>query len=189
MAKVGDKDIEERIFEITRKLLLKHGIRGWNMDDLSDQCGMSKRTLYKIIGNKEDLLLKTSLEGLNHNISKIEKFFKSGKSYEYLLDHFGEVVINMFDEFIIKNAHALSKEYPRIDDIINERRNSFNELYIDFFRKGKHLGYYVDFFDPELMYSFFNSIIEHYLMECITRKEFEEKMNFAIKILIRGIKK
>lgn len=189
MAKVGDKDIENRVFEATKELLLNNGVKGWNMDDLSEECGMSKRTLYKIIATKEELLLKTSLNSINHNISRIVEFFNSGKSYEYLLDNFSDVIIKMFDEFIIKNADALRKEYPRIGDMINKRRKSFNELYIEFFRKGKELGYYVESFDPELMYSFLNDIIEYNLLKCKTKKEFEEKMYFAINVFIRGVRK
>ena len=189
MAKVGDKDIENKVFEATKELLLKYGVKGWNMDDLSEECGMSKRTLYKIIDNKEELLLKTSLESINKNISKIKEFFNSGKSYEYLLDNFSDVIINMFDDFIIKSADALRKEYPRIGDMINNRRASFNELYIEFFRKGKEQEYFVELFDPKLTYDFLSGIIEYNIMTSKSRDDFKDKMHLALKILIRGIRR
>ncbi len=189
MAKVGDKDIEDRVFEKTRELLLKYGVKGWNMDDLSEECGMSKRTLYKIIGNKEDLLYKSNLDSINKNINKNKKFFNSGKSYDELLDNFADVIANMFDETIIKNGSALRKEYPRIGEMINNRIIRFEELYTDFFRKGKELGYFVDSFDPEFIFGFLSGIIEINILRNKTKAEFEESLLFAIKILIRGIRK
>ena len=132
MAKVGDKDIENKVFETTKELLLKYGIKGWNMDDLSERCGMSKRTLYKIIGNKEELLFKCNLDNINNNIAEVEKFFNSDKSYEELLNDFSNTLINLFDDFIITTSDPLRKEYPRIAEMIKNRKVRLKELNIEF---------------------------------------------------------
>ena len=187
--KVGDKDIEGKIFEVTRELIYKFGVRGWNMDDLSEACSMSKRTLYKIISNKEELLLKISLASVDENIAKINEYFNSNESYEYLLDNFGNALLAIFNEYIIKNSDALRKEYPRIGEAIQDRRKRFNQLYTDFFKKGKELGYFVDFAEPEAMCGILNDILGNYVLTCKDKAEFEEKMGFAIQILVRGIRK
>jgi len=189
MAKVGDKDIEDKVFETTREMLLKYGVKGWNMDDLSEECGMSKRTLYKIIANKEELLLKTSINQQESNIAKIERYFKSSESYEFLLNNFEDTLIDIYDEFIIKNAEILSKEYPRIGEAINKRKQGFKQIYTDFFRKAEELGFFVEFFKPAAMYGIINDILTYYILNCKSKIEFEEKMRFAIKALIRGIRK
>jgi len=187
--KVGDKDIEEKIFEVTQELILKYGVKGWNMDNLSEECGMSKRTLYKIIANKEELLLKTSINRQESNISKIDRYFKSSESYEFLLNNFEDTLIDIYDEFIIKNAEVLSKEYPRIGEAINKRKQGFKQIYTDFFRKGEELGIFADFFKPEAMYGIITDILTYYILNCKSKSEFEEKMRFAIKALVRGIRK
>jgi hypothetical protein len=129
------------------------------------------------------------LNAINTNISIVKEYFNSGKTYEYLLDNFSNIVINMFEEFIIKNDDALKKEYPRIGEMIYNRRERLNEMYIDFFRKGKEKDYYVHLFDPELTYDFLNGIIEYNIKRSKSQEEFKEKMYLALKILIRGIKK
>lgn len=187
--KVGDKDIEDKVFKVTHELILKYGVKGWNMDTLSEECGMSKRTLYKIIANKEELLLKTSINRQESNIAKIERYFKSSESYEFLLDNFEDALIEIYDEFIIKNADVLSKEYPRIGEAIEKRKEGFKQIYTDFFRKGEELGFFVDFFNPEAMYGIISDILTYYILNCKDKIEFEEKMRFAIKALIRGIRK
>lgn len=189
MAKVGDKDIENIVFDKTRELLFKFGVKGWNMDDLSEACSMSKRTLYKIIGNKEDLLYKSTVDTININLNMIDSFLNSGKDYEYILENLAVAVINMFDETLIKNSTAINKEYPRIGDMIQNKIIQFRNLFQDFFTNGKKLGYFVDFFQPEVIYDFFSSIIEYNIINSNSKVEFETKMNLQIKIIIRGIRK
>ena len=46
-----------KILQKTVELLQKHSVHGWNMDELSEQAGLSKNTLYKIIGSKEELMI------------------------------------------------------------------------------------------------------------------------------------
>ena len=52
-----DKDVQ-RIYGKTFELCKQFGIKGVTMDQVSQACGMSKKTLYKYVANKEDLLLQ-----------------------------------------------------------------------------------------------------------------------------------
>lgn len=189
MAKVGDIDIEDKVFEVTKELLLKYGVKGWNMNNLSEECGMSKRTLYKIIKNKEELLYKCSLSNINRQISKLEKFFNSDQSYDYLLDNLSTVVIDLIAEFIIRNEDSLRKEYPRIREMIDQRLVCFNKLYIDFFLKGQKLGCLDESLNPQLINELLDGIVEHNIINCRSKEEFQLNLHFAIKVLIRGIRK
>jgi AcrR family transcriptional regulator len=49
------------IIEGTYKIFIEHGIRNISMDDLSRMLGISKKTLYRFVENKVDLLKKISL--------------------------------------------------------------------------------------------------------------------------------
>lgn len=189
MAKIGNLEIEEKVFERTRELLLNYGVKGWNMDDLSNKCGMAKRTLYKIIGNKEALIYKCVLDYANLNVTEIRRFTNSSQSYNILLDKFSETVTNIFEEYIIKNAASLIKEYPKIEKLIDNTRILLKENYTNFFRKGVELGYLVEFVTPESIHDILKGIIEYNIFNCKSKEEFEEKMIIALKVFIRGIRK
>ena len=50
-----DNDLQ-RIYLKTFQLCKQFGIKGVTMDQVAQDCGMSKKTLYKYVANKEDLL-------------------------------------------------------------------------------------------------------------------------------------
>lgn len=47
-----------KIFEKVEELFMRYGIKSVSMDDISRHLGMSKKTLYKFVENKEDLISK-----------------------------------------------------------------------------------------------------------------------------------
>ena len=51
------KDLKERILVTSMRAFKEHGIRSVRMDDIATTLGISKRTIYEIYSNKEELLL------------------------------------------------------------------------------------------------------------------------------------
>ena len=70
----GDNAAAQRIVEAARRHFLAHGFRSVTMDDLAEELGMSKKTLYASFSGKTDLLravlldkfrsIETDLEGI-----------------------------------------------------------------------------------------------------------------------------
>lgn len=50
-------DQKERIIEQAMHMFVSQGIKSVRMDDIAQQLGVSKRTLYELFGDKEGLLL------------------------------------------------------------------------------------------------------------------------------------
>jgi TetR/AcrR family transcriptional regulator, cholesterol catabolism regulator len=50
-------DIKERIIETATELFKTYGIRSVTMDSLANQLGISKRTIYEVFSDKDDLLM------------------------------------------------------------------------------------------------------------------------------------
>jgi TetR/AcrR family transcriptional regulator, cholesterol catabolism regulator len=50
-------DIKERIIESATELFKTYGIRSVTMDSLANQLGISKRTIYEVFSDKDDLLM------------------------------------------------------------------------------------------------------------------------------------
>jgi AcrR family transcriptional regulator len=84
-------DTQDRKFgtmlEQIKELFFEFGIKNLNMDDISRKLGISKKTLYRFVKSKEDLIAKlfeyeenkgilSSVEIGNLNVNAIEKLFK-----------------------------------------------------------------------------------------------------------------
>lgn len=187
--KVGDVDIEEGIFNKTRELLEKFGVRGWNMDDLARECSMSKRTLYKIIGNKEDLILKCVSDVLRDNISVIANFLKSPKSFPELLEGFIDVITNNFQDYILKSISEIRIEYPKIkieeEKFLIKRR----ELLHSFFEKGKQEGYLVEYANPVTINKIVYALVNHNISTCGNKTDFKNETTETLGLFFKGLLK
>jgi AcrR family transcriptional regulator len=52
------KGLKEKILQTSMQMFKVHGIKAVKMDDIATRLSISKRTLYEIYANKEDLLLE-----------------------------------------------------------------------------------------------------------------------------------
>lgn len=50
--------MRERIIEETTKMFITYGLKSIRMDDIASNLGISKRTIYEIFGDKENLILE-----------------------------------------------------------------------------------------------------------------------------------
>jgi len=50
---------EHKLLEGARKIFMQYGIKSVSMDDMAKHLGMSKKTLYVYVKDKEDLVSKT----------------------------------------------------------------------------------------------------------------------------------
>ena len=61
-----EEQIEAVWLERVESLFLRHGIKSQTMDDISRELGISKKTLYQMVENKDDLVRRV----LEHHISR-----------------------------------------------------------------------------------------------------------------------
>ena len=187
MAKVGDLDIENRVFETTKELLINHGVKGWNMDELSDAVGVSKRTLYKIIGNKEDLLYKVTEKNITNDIKEKSDFLLGDTSYLDRLNNFCEFMTRGFDEFVLLNANHIVKEYPRIGCVVEKEKEKLNQSFATFFRQGQQQNYINKDLDVDMVAMFVQSVITYNIHFCKSSHDFRNKVFPELEIIIKGI--
>ncbi len=188
MAKVGNIEFELKVFAVTKDFLIKYGVKGWNMDELSGACGVSKRTLYKMIGNKEDLLYKVIEDNINTDIQSQKKYFFSNEPYVKILESFGAYISGSFEEFILLNAANIIKEYPRIEELIEHKKKDINIMFHEFLTKGKKLGLIIDNISIDDMVDFIQGCITYNIHNCTTSQEFYKRITLQLEIIIRGIR-
>ena len=72
------KEIKEKILQLATTMFFQHGIRKVKMDDIANHLKISKRTLYELYQNKEDLLYGVFVLNNQREIKKIEQFDQPG---------------------------------------------------------------------------------------------------------------
>ncbi|WP_372751669.1 TetR/AcrR family transcriptional regulator [Labilibaculum sp.] len=187
--KFGNENIEKIVFESTKNILLKRGVKGWNMDDLAKECGMSKRTLYKIIGSKEDLLYKCYEETFNSYTENSREFMKQDVDYYTLLDNLTDQIANGIDEYVIANSMSIRTEYPQISKMIDEKINIQHELIIAFIEKGCSKNLLRDHVNPKNINHIVEALMNYNITNSKDKADFEVKIKEQLKFLFEIIKK
>ena len=74
------QELKDRIKKAASEMFFKNGIRQVRMDDIAHNLGISKRTLYEIYDNKEQLLLDVVKYNNEENVKKLTAFANKGRN-------------------------------------------------------------------------------------------------------------
>lgn len=133
----------QHIIEKASELYNQYGIKSITMDDIARELGMSKKTLYKYVSNKDDLVdqfveylakgRKCYVEDIkNQNLNAIEE-----------LVEVNEYVIEMLKNYNPSTYFDLKKYYPDQYRKLRElRRNNMFQAVKENIIKGKKEGIY-----------------------------------------------
>lgn len=96
------QELKEKILTSSMHEFLIHGVKSVRMDDIANSLGISKRTLYEIYSNKEELLL----EGVRLKEEEYDRHMTA-----YSLNH-SHTVIDIIIEFYKRQVSYLSSASP-----------------------------------------------------------------------------
>lgn len=114
---------KSELLECSITNFIKFGSRAFTMDELANELGMSKKTLYAFFKNKEELVS----ESLSFLIQKIKKETEIAISKE--TDPLAKVILiyeigfSYFKCFKPSFIFGLKKYYPKADDVFETFRN------------------------------------------------------------------
>ena len=94
----GKMDLRERIIENASTLFFQKGVKSMTMSDIANELGISKRTLYEVFRDKEDLLENC----INTHITRADNAIQA------LLEHSEDVIDSMM------RIYALSLDEMRM---------------------------------------------------------------------------
>lgn len=174
-----------------RELYMKYGIKSITMDDVALELGISKKTLYQYVIDKDDLVGKF----INHEIlvrqEEICKCFRIGFN---AIEELFEISILMNKIMRDQNPateHDLKKYYPHhFQKIVKARRDGIYNYVLLNLKRGKKDGLYRDEMDEEIIAKLYLSRVEGiHLNDLITVDEFTSIKNFneLLTYHVRGI--
>lgn len=174
-----------------RELYMKYGIKSITMDDVATELGISKKTLYQYITDKDDLVGKFIDNEIILRQDEICKCFKTDfNAIEELFE------ITIFMNRLLKDQnpatdHDLKKYYPHhyLKMVKTRRERIFNYILMNL-KKGKEEGLYRENLNEELIAKLYLSRVECiHLNDLFTVEEFTSVKLFMELLVyhVRGI--
>lgn len=145
-------DGKQKIIETSFSLFLKYGIKSVSMDDIAQNIGISKKTIYKHFENKEDLVRHILVNHIEQDESAISAIRKSSE--------------NAIDEIVIIGRHVLRFLRGVSPTILFDLKkyysslwNKYENMHFSYIRmviheniiRGQEEGYYHRDIDPEIV--------------------------------------
>lgn len=139
----NENSISAKIFEKARRLFNTVGIRNTTMDDLARELGMSKKTLYKEIDNKADLVkfcVLYDLDGMEKKIRSISDNCENAIEELLLIAAVINEDLRLYHPSLLTD---ITKFYPESREIIEQHKEHFARKNIsDNLKKGIKQGLY-----------------------------------------------
>ena len=107
------QELKEKILITAINLFHKHGIRSVKMDDIANELKISKRTLYEIYSNKEELLLEVVRRDKQREKRRMDEINRTGSN-----------VINI----IIEICRFRLEEFSQTNPLFLEEIHKYPEL-------------------------------------------------------------
>jgi AcrR family transcriptional regulator len=149
-------DLGEQIFTKSEELFMTIGIRNTTMDDLARELGISKKTLYKTIDNKGDLVIKCVQHDVMVKQRQISQIIRDYNNPMEQILYVGAHLFRSLSRYKIAIIHDLMKFYPESWQFINEHKETFvKEVVRNNLRKGIESGVYRNDIHIEIYSNFF----------------------------------
>lgn len=175
----------EKIYKAAQTLIFLYGIKGWNMDEFAKEAGITKRTLYKYIDSKEELVEKVLLDyiqntqaALVQQLSKIPDFLTG---LETILEIYPAMIMKMNSRVI----QDIFKQFPAIEEHLIEKRLSFTADIKNYIQQGQRQGDVTLEVDADTIIEIMQSLIIYYSKS--NPEHFGKKIKESFKTVIYGI--
>ena len=180
------RELREKILVAALDRFRKEGIKAVKMDSIARQLSISKRTLYEIYDNKEDLLF----ECVRYHDRLFEQTLQQQLSPESsVMDILFSFMRLHVEEYSKTNPQFYSElyKYPKVMGYIKERNEKSQGRSIGFMHRGVEEG----FFLREVNYEIVNLMAEvfvRYIMDNELYKRFSMKdlIHNVIFVMLRG---
>ena len=181
------QELRVKILQISIQLFKRRGIKDVKMDDIAAALGISKRTLYEIYENKEQLVY----EGVKHDKDERERAFLE---FARKADNEMEIVA----EAIRLNLQDLSQINPiffvdmnKYEDVVNylvDKRERQWDKTMEFMKSGVEHGYFLPYIDYNMVFRISNeSLMSVMNQRYYEQYTLEEIFRNYIIVFLRGV--
>jgi AcrR family transcriptional regulator len=180
-----------KILDKVRELYTRYGIKSITMDEVAAELGMSKKTLYQHVTDKEDLVSKFIDNEIEIRQRQICECFKAGYNAIEELFEISLFMNKLMREQNPATEHDLKKYYPeQYQKIVTVRRERMYSYILLNLKKGKNEGLYRSDMDDEVIAKLYLSRSESMPVSTLYTLEELTSIKMFVELLtyhIRGI--
>lgn len=180
------ENLKTKILDTSMLLFKQKGIMAVKMDDIATEMGISKRTLYEIYSNKEDLLyecVKYDSEKMTHQMQVY------AEKAENEMD-----VIAFFLKTKLKDLGTINpkffldtQKYERIVAFLQEHNEKQRANSYIFMKKGIERGFFRDDINYDIVHRMSDASMNYVMQTKMYRKySLKEIFHTFIKVYLRG---
>lgn len=137
------KNKTEEILWKTLELFNSYGIKSVSMDDIASNLAISKKTLYRHVKDKQDLVDKAVLFNFDINTKKIDELVKPSMNAIEEIMAVVRFFLGIYKSHSPNMIFDLHKFYPGVYQKFKKRRNERLEVFYEGnFQKGIKEGFY-----------------------------------------------
>jgi AcrR family transcriptional regulator len=139
---LSENSIAQRIITAARRHFFAHGFRGVTMDDLAEELGMSKKTLYGSFPSKLDLLRAVLLDKFRSVEGDLDRVMSSAsKDVLAALHQLLACMQEHTEEIQPPFVRDIRREAPEIFQVVQTRRRELIQRYFGrIFEDGRRAG-------------------------------------------------
>ncbi|MDZ7743078.1 MAG: TetR/AcrR family transcriptional regulator [Bacteroidota bacterium] len=143
---------EKRIIRETEELYAKYGIKSVTMEDVASCLGISKKTLYQFVNDKNELVEKVVKNGIEDKLTEFRAIFSEEKNAIEELFELNLFIKQLFKEHNPAREYDLLKYYPELHrEFRNVKRKNIYDAFKGNIEKGQRQGLYRKEVNAELM--------------------------------------
>ncbi len=184
---VYKQHLRERIIDTAIQAFAAHGVRSVKMDEVSHALSISKRTVYELFDNKEDLLFAGVQKYRRQKEEEMVAFMSQSPS---VIDVILYAYRSKVEESKNTNPqfYADITKYPRVMELLEENKEYNRKRLSEFLMRGVNEGYFRHDIDYSVVVYLFDAI-GHQVMSRQLYKLFTIEQLFMnlVFISIRGI--
>ncbi len=181
------EEIRLRAVETTSAMLMRDGVLQLRMDDVARDMQVSKRTLYEIFGNKEELLVECMQRHCRLVTEQIEEEMrKEDDVLTVFLKHLRMLIEE--SRRAERTQFAEMEKYPRLKQIFNEHIKDMSERMRRFMEMGVRQGVFRDDVNMDVLMKAFSAMGRMASEESHKGTfPYDELIDGTFVVLLRGI--
>ena len=151
------KSLKGRILEAAMKAFAERGVKAVRMDDVSQMLSISKRTLYELYTDKEELLYQGVVKFDQDNRKHLTAFIEQASSVmDIIIETYQRRVVSISS--VNPQFYEDIQKYPKVVEYLNKEREHAYDQFLGFLQRGVREGYFREDVDYELVTQMFNAI-------------------------------
>ena len=165
--------LKDKILDSAIALFHERGVKAVKMDDIANSLSISKRTLYEIYDNKEDLLFECVKTSFEHSEKELHDSVENADNVMDILLRIYRLKMNLLRK-THPSFYCELEKYPKILEYFEKQDGKRRAQQMDFIKRGIREGYFrndvnydliLDLFDVSNRYIISNYNSLNYSME------------------------